>query len=339
MLGEIHLCCHRKRSFSNLSPVVYARGKNRCDPNTGSSPYPSSGCRNKTDSRRTDPDRADRQPKLIGCRSTCAYLLNRWQGILARIFLGKTSASHKQIQQSLQRCIGKVVAHGNRSLPRQNKGLVGSTPITGTPTRFCLQGDWCQSDIIAARFAQLSPPIRKGVVGDLFRRQYSERLNSLFVCSAKWASHFLVSPVWLYWLLRIVMGYILHILRLPHYDMPSMVRKDVVVFAVPELLSSHTVSKTLILMGDRCGKFSADKQKRNIGRIKGLKTINSGPFTIHTSTLAREKLCFFLFLHIPQGSTEMCPVYRGWSVAVDVGNTQHFYSMQHLMVFPHPPKY
>jgi len=95
------------------SPVVYARGKNRCDPSTGSSPYLFSGCRNKTDSRRTDPGRVGRPPKLTSCQSTCAYRLNRWQDILAQTFLGKTSASRKQGQKSVQCCPGKVVPDGN----------------------------------------------------------------------------------------------------------------------------------------------------------------------------------------------------------------------------------
>jgi len=45
-------------------------------------------------------------------------------------------------------------------------------------------------------------------------------------------------------------------------------------------------------MGDWCGGFSADTQKRNIGRGKVLETISSGPFTIHKQPLQGKIVLF-----------------------------------------------
>jgi len=99
---------------SDPSPVACATDKTRCDPSTESSPYPASGCRNKTDSRKTDRDRACRQPGLTDYRWTCAYRLTRPQDILVLTCQGKTLPTLQQGQQSIQCCHGKVLADGNR---------------------------------------------------------------------------------------------------------------------------------------------------------------------------------------------------------------------------------
>lgn len=84
-----------------------------------------------------------------------------------------------------------------------------------------------QGDVIASRFAELSPPIPKGMVGDLLPTAVFRTTQSTF-CLLLW----------------VVMGYLLCIFKLPDYDMPGTARKDVVLLGVTLQLSTLLSSTT-----------------------------------------------------------------------------------------------